>query len=69
MNVKQIILEIAIREHKPPEEIEAAMLSAMREAMASKDPKVQKMWKKLSPHGKEPTLEEFIKYCANKLKN
>ena len=66
MNAKQIILQIALKENKPPEEIEAAMLTAMREAMATEDPLAQKLWKKLAPNGKEPTLDEFLEFCAKR---
>ena len=43
MNAKQIILQIALKENKPPEEIEAAMREAMRIAMASENPKAQQL--------------------------
>ena len=47
------------------------MLSTMREAMASKDPQAQKLWKKLAPNGKEPTLDEFLEFAqrGRKIRN
>ena len=67
MNAKQIILQIALKENKPPVEIEAAMYEAMRIAMASENPKAQQLWKELAPDGKEPTLDDFLAFCAKKV--
>lgn len=44
------------------------MLVAIRAGRENPDPKVQAMWNRLFPDGKEPTPEEFIRVLAGVVK-
>jgi len=67
MRARSAIKEIAKREGKSIEEIRAAIQESMDAAMASQDPAVQDMWKKIPCVGEKPTPEEFIEYVARKV--
>ena len=45
------------------------MKEAIREAMASSDPKARAFWSELAPDGKEPSIEEFLTAIVDKVKN
>ena len=59
MKVEKVIAQIAKERNMTPKEVEEAMRSAIREAMATQDPQAQKLWKQIAPDGKEPSLENF----------
>lgn len=71
MTTKQIIRQIARENGVTPEQVEADMKEAIREAMtstaASDDPVAKELWKQLAPDGKEPTIEEFLRFCAGRV--
>ena len=50
-----------------PGEVEADMKEAIREGMASPDPKARAFWSGLAPDGKEPSIEEFLTAFVDKL--
>jgi len=50
------------------EEMENEIKKAIREAMATTDPRAQALWKRIAPDGKEPSVEEFLDFCVNRLK-
>ena len=66
MTTKDIIEQIARNNQSTPEEVEAEMRKAICAAMESEDPKVQALWKRLAPDGKEPSIERFIQFCAER---
>ena len=68
MKAKKVIAQIARERNLSPREVEEAMKCAIREAMATKDLQAQAMWKEIAPDGKEPSLDRFLEYCANRLK-
>ena len=68
MDTKEIIQEIARQNNVTPEEVEYEMRQAIRFGMQSKDPEAQRLWKQIAPNGKEPSIETFLKFCANRLK-
>lgn len=47
-------------------EMEREMANAIHAAMNSPDPQIRERWKEISPDGNEPTVEEFLLYCAQK---
>ena len=65
MKVEKVIAQIAKERNMTPKEVEEAMRSAIREAMATQDPQAQKLWKQIAPDGKEPSLEKFLEFCVN----
>lgn len=72
MTTKEIIEQIARENHTTPEVVEEEMRSAIRAAMASNDLHAQALWKQIAPDGKEPSIETFLRFCAdriNKLRN
>ena len=67
MNVQRIIKKIAKENNMTLKEVEYEMQFAIREAMATKDPQAQALWKQIAPDGKEPSIEQFLEFCANKI--
>lgn len=67
MKFDNIIRQIAMQNGVTPAEVKKDMQEAIREAMASPDPKVQAEWKKISPSGKEPSIEELLTYLTLRL--
>ena len=67
MKFDNIIRQIAMQNGDTPAEVKKDMQEAIREAMASPDPKVQAEWKKISPNGTEPSIEELLTYLSLKL--
>ncbi len=68
MTTKDIIEQIARNNQSTPEEVEEKMRNAIRAAMAADDPKAQALWKRLALDGKEPSIEQFIQFCAERLR-
>lgn len=64
MNIKRIIRQIARQHGVSPAEVRKDMEEAMRASMASSNPTAMAHWKKISPNGQEPRLEDFVKYIA-----
>ena len=68
MTTKEIIEQIARNNKTTPEKVEAEMRKAICAAMESDDPKAQALWKLLAPDGKEPSIEQFIQFCVERMK-
>ena len=66
MNFNNIIRQIAKENGVSPAEVKKDMQEAIRVGMASPDPKVQAEWKRISPSGKEPSVEELLAYLTLK---
>lgn len=49
-------------------EVREEMLVAIRAGRENPDQKIQEMWNRLFPDGKEPTPEEFIRVLAGVVK-
>lgn len=64
---KRIIQTIAAKEGKTPEYVEEEMMKAIRAAMATTDPHAQALWKQIAPDGKEPDLDTFLEFAANRV--
>ena len=68
MKAKEIIERIAKERGEKPEVVEEEMRKAIREAMRTKNPQAQQRWREIAPDGKEPSLDDFLDYCINRLK-
>ena len=66
-STKRIIEIIAAENGISPEEVEHEMMEAIRAGMASPDPHAQALWKQICPDGKEPDLETFLTFMANRV--
>lgn len=64
---KKILQQIAKKNGVTPEQVEADMKIAMRAGMASTDPQAQALWKQMCPDGKEPDLDTFLSFMANRV--
>ena len=64
---KRIIATIAVEQGIPPEEVEHEMMEAIRAGIASPDPHAQALWKQMCPDGKEPDLDTFLSFIANRV--
>lgn len=60
-----VIKEVAKQYGTTPEEVRQEMIAVIRTGRKNLDPKVQAMWKKLFPDGKEPTPEQFIRVLSD----
>ena len=65
MDIKEIIKQIAKDNQVTPEEVEKEMRKSIRDAMQTKDPEAQRLWKQIAPDGKEPSIETFLKFCMD----
>ena len=68
MNAKKTIQRIAAQNGISVTEAKREMAMAIRSAMNSPDPQIRQRWKTIAPDGKEPTVEEFLEYCAENFK-
>ena len=64
---KRIIAIIAAEQGITPEDVEHEMMEAIRAGMASPDPHAQELWKQIAPDGKEPDLDTFLSFVANRV--
>ena len=64
---KRIIKNIAAQNGISVKEAEREMMEAIRAAMASPDPRAQALWKQMCPDGKEPDLDTFLTFVANRV--
>lgn len=64
---KRILQTIAMQQGITPEEVEHEMMEAIRAGMASPDPHAQALWKQICPDGKEPDLDTFLEFAANRV--
>ena len=64
---KGILQIIAAEQGISPEEVEHEMMEAIRAGMASPNPHAQALWKQICPDGKEPDLDTFLTFMANRV--
>ena len=64
MNFKNIIRQIAKQNGVTPTEVKRDIREAIRIGMASSDPNVQAHWRRMSPSGTEPTINEVLTYLV-----
>lgn len=64
---KKILEIVAAQNGITVEEAEREMMAAIRAAMASPDPQAQALWKQMCPDGKEPDLDTFLTFVANRV--
>lgn len=69
MSTKSIIRKIAKENGVSAKQVEADIREAIRFSMASETPRAKIFWRELSPDGKEPSVDEFLKFCAKRVKN
>lgn len=67
MNTKEMLKIIARNHNMTTDEVEREIRIAIREAMKSKDTKAQMLWKRISPDGKEPSVERFLQCVVDML--
>ena len=69
MKMSKLIEQIAKKNGVTPKEVECEIKKAIRIAMINRNatPESKAIWEKLSPNGEEPSVEEFIKFCAGLL--
>jgi len=65
MNIDDVIMLVAKKMNKTPQEVEREMNDAISQAMKSTDPEAQRIWKQLAPDGKHPSIETVINYCVD----
>ena len=67
--MSKLLEQIALKNGVSPEEVEHEIKEAIHAAMANRNdtPESKALWEKLSPNGEEPTVEDFIKFCAGLL--
>lgn len=64
---KKILESIAAQNGITVKEAEREMMDAIRRAMASPDPQARALWKQMCPDGKEPDLDTFLTFVANRV--
>lgn len=64
---KMILEIIAAANGITPEKVKYEMMEAIRAGMASPDPHAQALWKQICPDGKEPDLETFLTFMADRV--
>ena len=69
MSTKSIIRKIAKEHGVSAKQVEADIKEAIRLSMMSESPSAKIFWNEISPDGKEPSADVFIRLCANKIKN
>ena len=67
MTTKKIIRQIAKKYGVTPKEVVADMNEAIRAGMLSTNPQAQLFWKQIASDGKEPSVDSFLKFCANRI--
>lgn len=68
MNTKAIIRQIAKEHGVTPAEVKRDMQFAIKEAMSSTDPVAHEHWKRISPDGSEPSIEQFLTYVVGQVR-
>ena len=66
-STRRIIEIIAAENGVSPEKVEYEMMETIRAAMASPDPHARMLWKQICPDGKEPDLDSFLSFMANRV--
>lgn len=67
--MSKLIEQIAKKNGVTPKEVECEIKEAIHIAMQNRNatPESKAIWEKLSPNGEEPSVEDFIKFCARLL--
>ena len=68
MNTKAIIRQIAREHGVTSDEVKRDMQFAIRKAMQSTDHVAREHWKKISPDGSEPSIEQFLTYVIGQVR-
>lgn len=68
MNAKKTLEKMAKENGMTVAEVEREMTRAIRAAMNSPDLRIRERWKEIAPNGREPSVEEFLNYCAKSIK-
>lgn len=68
MNTKAIIRQIAKKHGVTTAEVKREMRLAIQEAMKSTDHVAREHWKKISPDGSEPSIEQFLTYVVEQVR-
>lgn len=68
IKMKDVIKQLSKQNNIAKWQIESEIQKAVREAMKSRDPKVQAFWKEIAPDGKEPPIERIIEIIALKVR-
>ena len=63
---KRILEIISAQNGITAEEVEQEIMEAIRAGMASSNPHAQALWKQMCPDGKEPDLDTFLTFMANR---
>ena len=64
MNFKNIIRQIAKQNGVTPAEVKKDIREAIRIGMASPDPAFQAHWRRMSPTGVEPSVNQVLTYLV-----
>lgn len=67
--MSKIVKQIAKKHGVSTKQVEKDMKEAIRAAMLNRNstPESKALWDKLSPDGKEPSIEQFIKFCKQQI--
>lgn len=67
--MSKLIKKIAKKHGVSPKQVEKDMKEAIRIAMLNRNstPESKALWDKLSPDGKEPSIERFITFCCTQI--
>ena len=69
MSTKSIIRKIAKEHGVTEKEVEANIKEAIRFSMLSCSLSAQEFWKNSPFEGKEPSVDEFLKFCVKRVKH
>lgn len=64
MSTREILRQIARENGVSVRQVKADIKEAMRAGMSCKTPQAQAFWGDLSPDGKEPSIDAFLKFCT-----
>ena len=65
--MKDILEKVAEKNGITRDEVESEIQKAIKEAMRSRQPKVQQIWKEVAPDGQTPAAETVITLIAKKV--
>ncbi|MBO4692804.1 MAG: hypothetical protein J5659_00205 [Clostridia bacterium] len=69
MSTREILRRIARENKVSVAEVKRDMHEAIRLTMKSHPAESEPIWNRLAPDGKEPSIDEFIKFCAAEVTN
>ncbi len=68
MSTKSIIKQIANKNGVTTSSVRADLREAMKASMSSPNPEAKEFWRQLDTNGKEPSVDEFLKFCIKTAK-